>query len=148
MEDTTPSKSTLPAGARPDTSVLVPLSARTSTFSRSSSFGPARPRSTSQSSSQSQATSSSIEEAQPISKRPPVASGVSRRDISIAGANQTILTEASFAVTQDRLVQAITQVYPYEPHWDKLGDLDLAGHGLESVTKMKDYLPALVNLNL
>lgn len=148
MEDTTPSKSTIPAGARPDTSVLVPLSARASTFSRSSSFGPNRPRSTSQSSSQSQATASSSTDEVHRPNRPPVASGVVRRDISIVGANQTILTEASFAVTQDRLVQAITQVYPYEPHWDKLGDLDLAGHGLESVTKLKDYLPALVNLNL
>lgn len=70
-----------------------------------------------------------------------------RRDVSIAG-NQTILTEASFAVTQDRLVQAITQVHPYEPHWENLADIDLSGFGLESVTKMKEYLPALVNLNL
>ena len=62
--------------------------------------------------------------------------------------NQTILTEASFAVTQDRLVQAITQVHPYEPHWEELSDINLSGFGLESVTKMKDYLPALVKLNL
>lgn len=62
--------------------------------------------------------------------------------------NQTILTEASFAVTQDRLIQAITQVHPYEPHWEKLADINLSGFGLESVTKMKEHLPALVMLNL
>lgn len=72
---------------------------------------------------------------------------VARRDISIVG-NQTILTEASFAVTQDRLVQVITQVHPYEAHWENLPEIDLSGYNVESVTKMKDYLPALVNLNL
>lgn len=67
--------------------------------------------------------------------------------MSVAG-NQTILTQASFAVTQDRLVQVITQVHPYEPHWEKLSEIDLSGFGLESVTKMKEHLPALVKLDL
>jgi hypothetical protein len=67
--------------------------------------------------------------------------------MSLAG-NQTILTEASFAITQDRLVQVITQVYPYEPRWDKLQEIDLSGFGLESVTKLKELLPSLVMLKL
>ncbi|KAF8305207.1 L domain-like protein [Clavulina sp. PMI_390] len=59
--------------------------------------------------------------------------------------NQTILTEASFAITEDRLVQVITQVQPYEPHWEQLSEIHLAGFGIESVTNMKHYLPSLLS---
>jgi protein NUD1 len=63
-------------------------------------------------------------------------------------ANQTILTECSFAVTQDKLVQVITQVQPYEPHWENLPEIDLSARGIESVTRMKEFLPSLVRLDL
>lgn len=144
VEDSTPSRSGLPQG-RPDTSILVPLSARTSTLSRSPSDGVARSRSSSLSSPQSDFVSYSQDVSDIDGSKQH--GEIVRRDISVVG-NQTILTEASFAVTRDRLVQVITQVHPYEPHWENLPEIDLAGYGIESVTKMKDYLPALVNLNL
>lgn len=146
VEETTPSRTSVPRHQY-DTSALIPLSARAYAFSRSSSglpqFESDSATSALISSSECETTSTSGNAANRRSTR------VSARNwhTSMAG-NQTILTEASFAVTQDRLVQAITQVHPYEPHWEKLLDINLSGFGLESVTKMKEYLPALVKLNL
>lgn len=78
----------------------------------------------------------------PVTSRP-------RRTLSLqAQANQTIFTECSFAVSQDRLVQAITQVHPYEPHWENLPQIDLSTLKLESVAKLKSFLPSLVSLDL
>ncbi|KAF7327774.1 hypothetical protein MKEN_00357100 [Mycena kentingensis (nom. inval.)] len=63
-------------------------------------------------------------------------------------ANGTFLTECSFAVAHDRLVEVLTDVGPFEPHWEALGTVDLADRRLESVARLKEFVPSLDALNL
>ena len=63
-------------------------------------------------------------------------------------ANATFLTECSFGVAHDRLVQVITDVQPFEPHWEALSSIDLSGKRLESVARLKEFLPKLDSLHL
>jgi hypothetical protein len=67
---------------------------------------------------------------------------------SPAGANKTFLTECSFGVAHDRLVEVITDVQPFEPYWEDLNAIDLAHKNIESVARLKEFLPRLESLNL
>ncbi|CAK5284332.1 unnamed protein product [Mycena citricolor] len=62
--------------------------------------------------------------------------------------NGTFLTECSFGVAHDQLVQVLTDVEPFEPHWETLATVELSGKRLESVARLKEFLPALDALNL
>ncbi|KAF8073655.1 hypothetical protein FPV67DRAFT_1409515 [Lyophyllum atratum] len=57
--------------------------------------------------------------------------------------NATFLTECSFAVSHDRLVEVITDVESFTPHWDELSSIDLSSKKLESVARLKEFLPRL-----
>lgn len=70
------------------------------------------------------------------------------QDLSLAQGNQTLLTECSFGVTHDKLVHVITDVHPYVPHWESLGHINLSKKGIESVARLKEFLPNLDALNL
>ncbi|CAK9779412.1 hypothetical protein CC85DRAFT_266047 [Cutaneotrichosporon oleaginosum] len=59
------------------------------------------------------------------------------------GADQTFLTECSFGVAHDRLVQLLTDVQPFEPHWENLRTIDLSNKGVESLARLKEFLPRL-----
>ncbi|KAF7296502.1 hypothetical protein HMN09_01057000 [Mycena chlorophos] len=72
----------------------------------------------------------------------------SRTNAQRNGNNNTFLTECSFAVTHDRLVEVLTDVEPFEPHWENLATVDLAERRLESVARLKEFVPALDALNL
>ncbi|KAG6909261.1 hypothetical protein DXG01_001323 [Tephrocybe rancida] len=63
-------------------------------------------------------------------------------------ANATFLTECSFGVSHGRLVEVITDVEPFTPHWDELSGIDLSGKKLESVARLKEFLPRLDSLSL
>ena len=63
-------------------------------------------------------------------------------------ANATFLTECSFTVSHDRLVQVITDVEPFEPYWETIGTIDLSKKNIESVTRLKEFLPKLDSLNV
>jgi hypothetical protein len=65
-----------------------------------------------------------------------------------AAGSQTFMTECSFAVAHDHLVKVITDVQPFEPYWEALEEVDLSGKGLESVARLKDFLPGLDELKL
>lgn len=58
------------------------------------------------------------------------------------------MTECSFGVSADKLVQFITDVEPFEPDWESLHSINLAKKGVESVVRLKDFLPSLHELNL
>jgi protein NUD1 len=58
----------------------------------------------------------------------------------------TFLTECSFGVAHDRLLQCITDVQPFEPHWEELGSIDLSGKGLDSLARLKEFMPKLEEL--
>lgn len=57
--------------------------------------------------------------------------------------DQTFLTECSFGVAHDRLVQLITDVQPFEPYWEQLRTIDLSHKGIDSLARLKEFLPAL-----
>jgi Leucine-rich repeat (LRR) protein len=63
-------------------------------------------------------------------------------------ANATILTECSFGVSHDRLLQILTDAAPYEPDWKDLKRIDLHGRDVESAVRMKEFLPRLDEANL
>lgn len=58
-------------------------------------------------------------------------------------ADATFLTECSFGVAHDRLVEVITEVQPYEPHWELLKKIDLSKRGVDSVARLKEFCPDL-----
>ncbi|OCF33354.1 hypothetical protein I316_05096 [Kwoniella heveanensis BCC8398] len=60
----------------------------------------------------------------------------------------TFLTDCSFGVTHDKLVELITDVQPFEPHWEQLKSIDLKGKGADSVARLKEFLPLLDEANL
>ena len=67
---------------------------------------------------------------------------------SRAKVNATFLTECSFGVAHDRLVQVLTDVKPFEPHWEELTSVDLSARRIDSVARLKEFLPKLDRLNL
>lgn len=84
-------------------------------------------------------------------------SGTSRRVFSMSRSNDlseqdrrnmTFLTECSFGVAHDKLVQVITDVLPFEPHWEDLSSIDLSKKSLDSVARLKEFLPKLDALTL
>lgn len=64
------------------------------------------------------------------------------------GPNATFLTECSFGVAHDRLLQCITDVVPFEPHWETMTSIDLSGKTLDSVARLKEFMPKLEDLIL
>ena len=62
--------------------------------------------------------------------------------------NATFLTECSFGVSHDRLLQYITDVEPFEPNWEDLRSIDLSGKKAEGVVRLKEFLPNLDEVNL
>jgi hypothetical protein len=71
----------------------------------------------------------------------------SRRESRNVG-NATFLTECSFAVSHDKLVEIITEVQPFEPYWEDLTAIDLSKRGATSVARLKEFLPKLDEVNL
>ncbi|KAI0671057.1 hypothetical protein C8Q78DRAFT_1079006 [Trametes maxima] len=65
-----------------------------------------------------------------------------------ASGNATFLTECSFGVAHDRLVQVITDVQPFEPYWEELTTIDLSHRNLDSAARLKEFLPKLDSLSL
>lgn len=45
-------------------------------------------------------------------------------------------------------MQVITDVQPFEPHWEDLISIDLSKKSLDSVTRLKEFLPKLDSLTL
>src|SRR5258707_13081616 len=74
---------------------------------------------------------------------PPSANTTTRTHV-----NATFLTECSFGVAHDRLVQYITDAQTFEPHWENLLSIDLSGKQLDSVARLKEFLPSLDALKL
>ncbi|KAG8875276.1 hypothetical protein FRB97_005253 [Tulasnella sp. 331] len=60
----------------------------------------------------------------------------------------TFLTEASFRVTHDQLIRVLTLVQPYEPYWEELRSVHMNRKGLNSLTRLKEFLPSLERLSV
>mgnify|MGYP001567454627 FL=1 len=81
----------------------------------------------------------------PRTSRSPTQSRTFRRTTA---ADATFLTECSFGVSHERLVQFITDVEPFEPDWEGLNSINLSGKGVESLVRLKEFLPKLDEGNL
>lgn len=73
----------------------------------------------------------------------PITAFKSFRSFRRGNGDQTFLTECSFGVAHDHLVQLITDVQPFEPYWEQLRSIDLSNKGVESLARLKEFLPAL-----
>nr|CDI52567.1 l domain-like protein [Melanopsichium pennsylvanicum 4] len=62
--------------------------------------------------------------------------------------DMTLLTDASFNFAHDKVLEAITDVEPWEPGWDELQAIDLSKRRLESCVRLKEFLPALEEVDL
>ncbi|KAF5376832.1 hypothetical protein D9757_008894 [Collybiopsis confluens] len=91
-------------------------------------------------------TTAKLQDSPRASKR--VFSRSPRFSNSRASGNATFLTECSFGIAHDRLVQVLTDVEPFEPHWEELSSIDLSGKNVESVARLKELLPRLDHLKL
>ncbi|KAI1789389.1 hypothetical protein LXA43DRAFT_892958 [Ganoderma leucocontextum] len=126
-EEDSPSKTS--TSSRPHADELHPLQQRWPSRSR----GPGAP-------------SSGIASRE-VSRRVSAASR-STPNLSRAGGDATFLTECSFGVAHDRLVQVITDVQPFEPYWEELTSIDLSNRHLDSTARLKEFLPRLDSLSL
>lgn len=78
-----------------------------------------------------------------------IRSGTSpRKNTARTNVDGTFLTECSFGVAHDRLIQVITDVQPFEPYWEELNAIDLSRRRLDSVARLKEFLPKLDSLHL
>lgn len=138
-EDDSPSK--VSSSGRPEE--LQPLGARQapSTSANSSKAGTSPRRVFSRTFSQRNGISPGRKEGKSYNKQ-------QQEEKSFAKVNATFLTECSFGVAHDRLVEVITDAQPFEPHWEELAAVDLDGKKLESVARLKEFLPRLDALNL
>ncbi|EJU03130.1 L domain-like protein [Dacryopinax primogenitus] len=66
----------------------------------------------------------------------------------IAQGNATFLTECSFEVAHDALIKHITDAEPYLVHWERLKRIDLSGKGIDSVARLKEFLPLIEQVDL
>ncbi|SPO21895.1 uncharacterized protein UTRI_01883_B [Ustilago trichophora] len=62
--------------------------------------------------------------------------------------DMTLLTDASFNFAHDKVLEAITDVEPWEPGWDELQSVNLSRRRLESCVRLKEFLPMLEEVDL
>jgi hypothetical protein len=58
------------------------------------------------------------------------------------------MTDKSYGVNRDKLVQLLTDVYGSEPWWEGLTSLDLNDRGVESLKRLNEFLPDLEEVYL
>ncbi|EPQ28764.1 uncharacterized protein PFL1_03567 [Pseudozyma flocculosa PF-1] len=62
--------------------------------------------------------------------------------------DMTLLTDASFNVAHDKILEVITDVEPWEPGWEQLQAIDMSGRRVESCLRLKEFLPSLEEVKL
>ncbi|KAK7208073.1 hypothetical protein BZA70DRAFT_272835 [Myxozyma melibiosi] len=56
--------------------------------------------------------------------------------------------ESSFSVAVQNLVKVLSDIYPQDPYWEDLTILDLRGRGLETLIRLDEWCPQLLDLNI
>ncbi|PKI85772.1 hypothetical protein MVES_000725 [Malassezia vespertilionis] len=70
------------------------------------------------------------------------AHGTPRAPNDASGASErSILTNASFQVARDKIVELLTDVAPWEPDWKHMARVDLRARKLESCIGLNEFLP-------
>lgn len=62
--------------------------------------------------------------------------------------DRTFLTQASFNIAHNRIVEALTDVVPFVPDWEELKSVDLSSRRLESLVRLKEFVPRLQKLRV
>ncbi|CAO1618362.1 unnamed protein product [Jaminaea pallidilutea] len=65
-----------------------------------------------------------------------------------SAADKTFLTQASFDVAHERIVEVLTDVAPFVPDWEELTTLDASARKLDSVVRLKEFVPNLERCHL
>lgn len=86
------------------------------------------------------------------SRRRPRSTGTSGASAAVGAEesrrDMTYLTECSFGVAKDRIIEVLTDVAPWEPDWEHMRELDVAYRGLESCVKLKEFMPRLEEVKM
>lgn len=56
--------------------------------------------------------------------------------------------ESSFSVAVQNLVKVLSDIYPQDPYWEDLTILDLHGRSLETLIRLEEWCPQLLDLNV
>ncbi|WFD41753.1 hypothetical protein MPSI1_000389 [Malassezia psittaci] len=65
-----------------------------------------------------------------------------KREVSVQSQSErSMLSQASFQITRERLLEVLTDAAPWEPDWAMLERIDLRARRLESCIGLDDYLP-------
>lgn len=67
-----------------------------------------------------------------------------RRGRASAGTREI---EESFSIARDNLLKCLTDVEPYEPYWDHMKVLNLAGRKVETLFTLNDWMPRVEELD-
>ena len=67
--------------------------------------------------------------------------------LEVTGAQPKVRSHRSLSQSHEGLVRALTDVEPFEPHWDIMRDVELVGRGLETLHELCDYCGRLESLN-
>ncbi|KAF8584685.1 hypothetical protein K439DRAFT_1633331 [Ramaria rubella] len=120
--------------AEPSLEDQTPSKASASSYARTGTMQPLVPL------AESQPTASS--------SRRLFARSTKEKELSLAQGNQTFLTECSFGASHDKLVHIITDIHPYIAYWEDLDHIDLSNKGIDSVVRLKEFLPLLDALKI
>jgi hypothetical protein len=66
---------------------------------------------------------------------------VSRRDGDMS--NVSFLTNASFNIAHDRILELLTDIAPWTTRWHEMRKIDLRGRRVESLVRIEEFLPQL-----
>ncbi|KAK9385487.1 hypothetical protein V1515DRAFT_608231 [Lipomyces mesembrius] len=56
--------------------------------------------------------------------------------------------ESSFSIAVQNLVKILSDIHPFEPYWQDITTLDLQGRDLETLVRLDEWCPQLLDLNV
>ncbi|OLL27071.1 Septation initiation network scaffold protein cdc11 [Neolecta irregularis DAH-3] len=59
----------------------------------------------------------------------------------------TMSMDCSFSIAVGAMVRHLTDVEPYEPHWERMTELNLSARRLDSLVRLSDFCPKLESLD-
>ncbi|KAK9465747.1 hypothetical protein V1512DRAFT_248796 [Lipomyces arxii] len=83
---------------------------------------------------------------------PPAEQQTYYADMSYVGARHDATAvsqlESSFSIAVQNLVKVLTDIQPFEVHWEDIVNLDLQGRELETLVRLEDWCPSIVELDV
>lgn len=60
----------------------------------------------------------------------------------------TMRAEPSFTIAEERVLHVLTDVVPWQPDWENLTVLDISNRRVETIVKLHEFCPSLLDVNL